>query len=182
LKNKIQEFDLSHKTDLRSSSLKHDVCLCDDGASFTPLESGLEAVLDPSLTVPSLVAPPLPSPLRDNTTFNMTLPDLPFSLAQSMEFEVGETFIVNASVDEDDVCHDSDNDLIEVHDSDAALVGRSYGDVVVTMPASPYLVENVSPDHLDALHVSPSGSPPPLPLSAILYHSSHVMICLRGMR
>ena len=112
----------------------------------------------------------------------MTLPDSPLPLTSSTEFEVGETFTVNASVDEDDVCYDSDNDLIEVHDSDAAPVGRSYGDVVVTMPASPDLVENVSHDHLDTLHVSPSGYHPPLPLSAIIYHSLHVMICLRGMR
>ena len=41
--NKMQEFDLSHETDLRFSSPKFDVCLCDDGASFTPLESKLEA-------------------------------------------------------------------------------------------------------------------------------------------
>ena len=49
--NKMREFDLSHKTDLKFSSPKHDVCLCDDGASFTPL-SGLEAVLNPNYSIP----------------------------------------------------------------------------------------------------------------------------------
>ena len=43
---KMRVFDLSHETDLRFSSSKLDVCLCDDGASFAPLEFGLEAVLD----------------------------------------------------------------------------------------------------------------------------------------
>jgi len=79
-RNKMREFDLSHETDLRFSSPKLDVSLCDDGASFTPLESRLEVVLDRSLTI-SLVVPPSPSTLRDNTTFNMTLPDPPLPLA-----------------------------------------------------------------------------------------------------
>ena len=178
----MREFDLSHKTDLRFSSPKHDVCLCDDGASFTPLESGLEAVLDPSLTTPSLVAPPLPSTLRDHTTFNMTLPDPPLPLAPSTGFEVGKTFTVNASVDEDDVCYDSDNDLIEVHHSDATLVGRSYGMlwllcqlvlILLRMYPLTTLIHSMFP--LQVHH-------PPLPLSAVIYHSLHVMICLRGMR
>jgi len=77
----MQEFDLSHKTDLRFNSPELDVCLCDDGASFSPLESGLEVVLDPHLLTPSLVAPSSPSTLRDNTTFNMTLLDPPLPLA-----------------------------------------------------------------------------------------------------
>ena len=38
---KMREFDLSHEIDLRFSSPKLDVCLCDDGASLSPLESGL---------------------------------------------------------------------------------------------------------------------------------------------
>ena len=110
--------------------------VCDDGASLTPLESRLEAVLDPSLATPSLVAPPLPSTLRDNAMFNMTLPDPPLPLAQSAEFEVDETFIVNASVDEDDICYDSDNVLIEVHDFDATLAGRSYVCLLYTSDAA----------------------------------------------
>jgi len=79
--SKIQEYDLPHENDLRFSSPKLDVCLSHDAASFTPLECGQEAVLNPSLTTPSLVAPPSPSALRDNTKFNMTLPDPPLSLA-----------------------------------------------------------------------------------------------------
>jgi len=67
--NKMREYDLLHETDLRFSSPKLDVCLCVDGASFSPLESGLEAVLDPPLTTASLVAPSSPSTLRDNTKF-----------------------------------------------------------------------------------------------------------------
>ena len=54
---KMREFDLSHETNLKFSSPKLDVCLCDDGAFFAPLESGLEAVLDPSLATLPLVAP-----------------------------------------------------------------------------------------------------------------------------
>jgi len=84
--SKMWECDLSHDTDLRFSSPKLDVCSCDDSASFTPLESGLEVVPNPSLTTPSLVAPSSPNTLRDNTMFNMTLPDPPLPLAQSMEF------------------------------------------------------------------------------------------------
>jgi len=49
--------------------------------------------------------------------FNMLLPDPPFPLAQSTEFEVGETFTVNASVDEDDDCYDSNSVSIKVYDS-----------------------------------------------------------------
>jgi len=56
--NKMREFNLLHKIDLRFSSPKLDVCLCDDGASFTPLKFGLEAVLEPSLTTQPLVARP----------------------------------------------------------------------------------------------------------------------------
>ena len=56
--SEMREYDQSHEIDLRFGSPKLDVCLCDDGASFTPLESELEAILDPSLTTPSLVAPP----------------------------------------------------------------------------------------------------------------------------
>ena len=156
--NKMREFDLSHETNLRFSSPNLDVCLCDDGASFSPLESGLEVGLDPPLTTLPIVPPPSPSSLCNNTTFNMTLPDPLLPLAQSTEFKVGETFSVNASVDEDDIRYESDYVFIEVRDSDAALVGRSYGDVVVTMLASPDLVENMSSDHLDISHAFPSCS------------------------
>jgi len=43
--NKMREYGLSHETNLRLSSPKLDVCLCDDGASFPPLESILQAYL-----------------------------------------------------------------------------------------------------------------------------------------
>jgi len=79
--NKMREYDLSHETDLRFTSLELDVCLCDNGASFPPLESGLEVVFDPLLTNSSLVAPSSPSIFRDNTTFIMTFLDPPFPLA-----------------------------------------------------------------------------------------------------
>ena len=94
--NRMREYDPSHETDLRFSSPKLDVCLCDDGSSFCPLESELELGLDPPLTTPSLVVPSLPSSLSNNTTFNMTLLDPPLPLTQSTEFEVGETFSINA--------------------------------------------------------------------------------------
>ena len=82
----------------------------------------------------------------------MTLPDLPLPLAQSTKFAVGETCTVNASVDEDDICYDSDNVFIKVHDFDATLAGRSYVDVVITVPTSYVMVDDVSPDPLDTLH------------------------------
>ena len=76
---------------------------------------------------------------------------------------MGETFSVNTGADEDDICYELDNVFIEVHDVDATLAVRPYVDVVVTMPASPDLV-NMSSDHLDIFHVFPSCSlpyPPP---------------------
>jgi len=181
-KNKIREVDLSHETDLRFSFAKLDVCLCDDGPSFTPLESGQEAVLDPSLTAQSLVASPSPSILRDNIAFNMALPDPPLPLPHSMKFEIGETFTVNASVDEDDVCYDSENVLIEVHDFDATLAERSYVDVMITMPASSDMVDNISTDPLVTLHASPSCSLPSPSLSVITCYFLNIMLCLRGKR
>jgi len=160
LEIKMREFNLSHETDLRFRSPKLDVCLCDDGVSFPPLESGLEAILDPSLVTLSLVAPSSPYSLRDNTTFNMLLPDPPLPLAQSTEFEVGETFTVNASVDEDDACYDSDSVSIEVRDYDATPDGRSYVDVVLTIPTGSVMVDDVSLDPLDTPHASPLCSLP----------------------
>ena len=77
--------------------------MSNDGAPFTPLESRLEVVLDPYLTTASLVAPHSPNTLGDNTTFNMTLPDPPLPLGQLTEFNVGESFSVNTSLDEDDM-------------------------------------------------------------------------------
>jgi len=47
-----------------------------------------------------------------------------------------------------------------VHDLDGVLVGRLYEDVVVTNPTSPDPIFNISPDPLDAFHVSSSCSLP----------------------
>jgi len=186
---KISEFDLSHETDLRFSFPKLDVCLCDDGASFSPLEFGLNVVLDRPLTTPSLVTPSLPSFLNNNTTFIMTLPNPPLPLTQSTEFEVGDIFSVNACVDEDDICYESDNAFIEVHDFDATLAVRPYVDVVVTMPTSPDLVENMFPDPLDTIHASPLCSlPSPSPechnLSPVAHHDmleGNEIDCIHGL-
>ena len=46
----------------------------------------------------------------------MTFPDTPSPLAQSMEFEVGETFGVSASVDEDDTYFELCHVFIEEYD------------------------------------------------------------------
>jgi len=80
--------------------------LCDDDASFPSLESGLEVVLDPPLTTPSVIAPSSPSTFRDNTMFIMTFADPPFPLTQSMMFEVGETLGTNTSVDGEDTYYE----------------------------------------------------------------------------
>jgi len=71
---------------------------------------------------------------------------------QSTEYEVGET--ISTSAGEDDTCYESLNACIEVHNFDTTLVGRSYKDVVVTVLASPDMSDNISPNPLDALHVS----------------------------
>jgi len=91
------------------------------------------------------------------------------------EFEVGETLGITTSVDEDGTCYESDHAFIEVHNFDATLEGQLYVDVEVTITTSLDLVESISPDPIDTLHASPSGSPPsPSPacsnLSLIEYH------------
>jgi len=94
----------------------------------------------------------------------MLLPDPLFPLAQLTEFKVGETFSVNATVNEDDICFASDNVVLKVHDSDAALAGRPYMNVMITMPASSDFIDNVSRDPLDTPHAFPLCSlPSPLP-------------------
>jgi len=90
----------------------------------------------------------------------MTLLDLPIPLTQSPEFEVSETFSIHASVDEDGTCYESVNTFIEMYDFDVTLVERFYVDVVVTVSASPDLVNNISLDYLDTFHASSSCSPP----------------------
>jgi len=68
--NKMWDNNLSHETDLRFSSPRLNVNLCDDGRSFPPLESELEEVLDPPLTTLLTVAPSFPTNLRDNTVLS----------------------------------------------------------------------------------------------------------------
>ena len=113
--------------------------------------------------------------------FNMLLHDPPLPLAQSTEFEVGETFTVNASVEEDDACYDSDSVFIEVRDYDATPTGRCYVDVVISVPTSSVMVDDVSLHPLDASHASPLCSLPLLSLSVIICHLLIFMICFRGM-
>ena len=57
--NKIWGYDLLHETNLRFSSPTLDVNLCDDGASFPPIEAELEEILDPLLVTLPIVAPSL---------------------------------------------------------------------------------------------------------------------------
>ena len=97
----MRKYDLLHEIGLRVSSPRLHVNLCDDGVSFPPLEFGLGEVIDPPLTTLPIVAPPSPSPFRNNTALIMTFLDTPSPLAQSTRFEVSETFGVSASVDED---------------------------------------------------------------------------------
>ena len=81
-------------------------------------------------------------------------------LAQSTEFEVDETFTVNASVYEDDDCYDSDSVSIEVHDSVVTFARMSYVDVVLTVPTSSVMTDDVPLDPLDTQHASPLCSLP----------------------
>ena len=90
----------------------------------------------------------------------MTFLDTPSPFAKLTEFEVGETFGISTSVDEDDTCSESGDVFIEEHDLDATLVGRSDVDVVATIPTSPGLVDNISPDLVAPFHVFCSGSLP----------------------
>ena len=92
-----------------------------------------------------------------------------------MEFKIGETFGIRASVDEDNNCYESGNAFIKVHNLDATLVGRSHIDVMVTIPTSSNLVDNMSPNPLNAFHALSSCSPPsPFPecrnMPLINYH------------
>ena len=71
--NAQREYDLSPETDLSSSAPRLDVNLCDDGASFPPLESGLEDVLDHPSTTSLIVAPSSLNTLWDNTVKNLLI-------------------------------------------------------------------------------------------------------------
>jgi len=74
----------------------------------------------------------------------MTFPDTPSPLAQSMEFEVGETLGVSASVDEYDTSSESGNVSIETHDFHETPTGTSCVDVVVAGPTSHDFIDNIS--------------------------------------
>ena len=76
------------------------------------------------------------------------------------EFEVGETLGVSTSVDENDTCYESSDVYIVVHDLDATFVGKSYVDSEVIFLTSSDPIDNISPDPLDAFHVSYSCSLP----------------------
>ena len=54
------------------------------------------------ITLP-IITPSLSNILRDDIALIMTLFDPLFPIAQSIEFEIGETFGVGVSVDEDDI-------------------------------------------------------------------------------
>ena len=137
--------------------------MCDDGASFLTLESGLEEVPDPSFTTLHIIAPSLPHTVSNNTMLFMTFPNPSFPLAQLTEFEIGETFGVSASVYEDDICCESSNIFIKVHDLHETFTGTSCVDVVVARPASPDYVNNIYPNPLDTFHPFSSCSLPPSP-------------------
>lgn len=157
---KMREYDLTNETDLRFSSPRLNVNMCDDGASFPPLESELREILDPPLTTLPIVAPSSLSTFRNNTVFIMTFLNRPSPLAQSTEFKIGETFGVHTSVDEDDTCSESGDVFIEVYDLHETPTGTSCVDVVAARPISPNLVDNISTNPLDTFHFSSSCSPP----------------------
>jgi len=112
--------------------------------------------------------------------FIMTFLDLAFPLTQSMEFDVGDTLGIDTNFDEDDTCYESYHTFIKVYDFDMTLEGQLCVfdmtlDAEVTITTSPDVVENISPDPLDTLHVSLSGSSPsPSPkchnLSHVVWH------------
>ena len=125
-------------------------------ASFPPLEFRLEVVLDSPLTTPCLVTPSAHSTLRDNPALVMTFLNPPFPVAQLMEFQVGETLGISASVVMNDTCYEPGDTFNIVHDFDVTLVVRSYVDVVIAVPVSSYMVGDISPNHLDTFHAFPS--------------------------
>jgi len=137
--NKMWEYNLSHETDLRFSSPRFDVNFCDDGTSFSLLESGLEEVLDPPLT-----------------TF-------PFVTPSSFR----------TSVDENDLCYWLGDLSTQVHDCHQTFLGSSCVDLMG--PTGPDVIDHISPNHVNMLHVSPLPLPPSLFLechnsSVISYH------------
>ena len=73
-----------------------------------------------------------------------------------MEFEVGETFDISASVNEDDTCCESGDLFIRVHTPDETLRGRAYVNVVVIASSSPDVVSHVPSNPLDVFHTVPA--------------------------
>jgi len=86
-----------------------------------------------------------------------------------MEFEIGEIFCVDASIDGDDLCLESDNAFSEVHDLDEILDGGSCVDVVAAVSSSLDFIDHLS---LNPLDISPTSSCslPSLPLSTVISH------------
>ena len=77
-----------------------------------------------------------------------------------MEFGIGETFGVSASVDEDDTWFELGNIFIEEYDLHESPIGTSCVDVVVTRPTNSDFIDKISPNSLDTFHTSSSCSPP----------------------
>ena len=106
--------------------------------------------------------------------FILTFLATPSRLAQSTGFEVGETFGISASVDEDGTYSKSGDVFIEKYDLDATLVGRPYVDAVATIPTSPDLIDNISPNpyplHAFSSSSLPSHSPECRNMSLVNHH------------
>jgi len=77
-----------------------------------------------------------------------------------MELEVGETFGISTSVDEDDTWSKLGHVFIEEYDLYETLIGTSCEYVLVVGSANPDFVDNISPNPLDTFHASSSCSPP----------------------
>ena len=104
-----------------------------------------------------------------------------------MEFEVGETFGISASVNEDHICSESGDVFIKEHDLEATLVGGSYVDAVATIPSNLDLVDNIYPNALDTFYVFssnslPSASPECRNMSLVNHHDvlkGNVVNCVK---
>ena len=70
-----------------------------------------------------------------------------------------------------------DHGFIEVHDFDATLEGRLYVDAEVIVTTSPDVVENIPPAHLIHSMFPLQVHHQIYPLSVIICHLLHVMIC-----
>ena len=110
----------------------------------------------------------------------MTYLDPPFPLAQSTEFEMGAIFCVDARIDGDDFCLESDDAFSEMHDLDEIFEGGSCVDAMAAVSSSPDLTDHVSLNPLD-ISLASSCSLPPLPLSIVISHRLTLLRCSRGM-